>query len=170
MTKPTAKKKPTKKTGSTKQGQAKMGRPPKLVDDEKTIAAISAIASVGGTQHEAAAHLGVSPRCFEEFLRTQKKARDAWDKGMGNMRLSIRRAQMKSALGGSAAMQIWLGKQYLGQKDKSETELTGKDGGPIETKQTIDVSRLSDEELAAYRLLSAAASRNRPGDQPPSMH
>jgi hypothetical protein len=31
-------------------------------------------------------------------------------------------------------MQIWLGKQYLGQKDVSRTEHTGPEGAPIETK------------------------------------
>lgn len=31
-------------------------------------------------------------------------------------------------------MQIWLGKQYLGQKDVSRTEHTGADGAPINTK------------------------------------
>lgn len=31
-------------------------------------------------------------------------------------------------------MQIWLGKQYLGQKDVTRTEHTGADGKPIENK------------------------------------
>lgn len=49
-------------------------------------------------------------------------------------------------------------------------EHTGKDGGPIETKQTIDLSKLTDDELAAYRTLSAASARNRSGDKPPAVH
>lgn len=31
-------------------------------------------------------------------------------------------------------MQIWLGKQYLGQKDVSRTEHTGPDGRPVQTE------------------------------------
>lgn len=48
--------------------------------------------------------------------------------------------QFKNAQAGNVTMQIWLGKQYLGQKDKQEVEQYGKDGGPIqqETKVTLD--------------------------------
>lgn len=35
---------------------------------------------------------------------------------------SLRRAQIKTALSGNATMQIWLGKQYLGQSDKLEID------------------------------------------------
>lgn len=49
-------------------------------------------------------------------------------------------------------------------------EHTGKDGGPIETKQSIDVSKLTDDELEAYRIVLAASARNRAGDQPASVH
>jgi hypothetical protein len=35
-------------------------------------------------------------------------------------RISLRRAQMKSAIGGSVPMQIWLGKQYLGQRENRD--------------------------------------------------
>ena len=35
-------------------------------------------------------------------------------------RISLRRAQFEKALGGNVAMQIWLGKQHIDQKDKIE--------------------------------------------------
>ena len=35
-------------------------------------------------------------------------------------KISLRRAQFEKALGGNVAMQIWLGKQHLDQKDKIE--------------------------------------------------
>lgn len=35
--------------------------------------------------------------------------------------------------GGSTGMQIWLGKQWIGQKDKAAHEHSGPAGGPIET-------------------------------------
>lgn len=46
--------------------------------------------------------------------------------------------------GGATGMQIWLGKQWLGQKEKSAFEHTGKDGGPIEIG---DLKNKSKEEL-----------------------
>ena len=44
----------------------------------------------------------------------------------GTGQASLRRVQWESALDGSAAMQIWLGKQWLGQADKLESKITEK--------------------------------------------
>lgn len=44
----------------------------------------------------------------------------------------LRVAQFKQAIGGNTTMLIWLGKQRLGQTEKSQQEITGKDGGPQE--------------------------------------
>ena len=41
----------------------------------------------------------------------------------GKGKISLRRAQFQKALSGNPTMQIWLGKQYLNQKDKQEIEL-----------------------------------------------
>ena len=45
-------------------------------------------------------------------------------KGHENYNTKLREAQTKSALGGNVTMQIWLGKQYLKQTDKQETDIT----------------------------------------------
>lgn len=86
------------------------------------------------TQSEIAAVLGVSLGVLEhdpEFQRIHKK-------GMEHGRASLRRMQYKSAEAGNVTAQIWLGKQYLGQKDKQE--FTGKDDGPIQTETTLSLS------------------------------
>lgn len=55
-------------------------------------------------------------------------------------KISLRRAQFQAAtVKGNISMMIWLGKQYLDQRDKQETEITG---APIQIK--IDSS---DEKL-----------------------
>ena len=46
--------------------------------------------------------------CFKRFSATGK--------------VSLRRSQFKYAVAGNATLLIWLGKQYLGQSDKQETE------------------------------------------------
>jgi hypothetical protein len=43
---------------------------------------------------------------------------------LGTGKISLRRLQWKNAENGSVPMQIWLGKQMLGQTDKVETENT----------------------------------------------
>lgn len=61
--------------------------------------------------------------------------------------VSLRRAQFKSAIGtdkssGNVVMQIWLGKQYLGQSDKMELKDPSADG-------RSELDKLSDDELLA---------------------
>lgn len=41
-------------------------------------------------------------------------------------KMSLRRKQFETAMSGSVPLMIWLGKQTLGQTDKSETETTVK--------------------------------------------
>ena len=100
------------------------GRPPVEID----YAACEKLARIMCTQSEIAEVLGVSLATLEhdkEFLRIHRKGIEAW-------KASLRRMQWKSAEDGNVTSQIWLGKQYLGQRDKQDTEITGKDGGPVE--------------------------------------
>ncbi len=55
-------------------------------------------------------------------------------KQMAFAKPKLRKAQFDCAMSGNATMLIWLGKQYLGQVDKQEHEITGAGGGPIEVK------------------------------------
>lgn len=97
----------------------KGGRPPKLIADDKTMATISGLARIQCTNVEAAAVLGVCRETFEQFLGREEKAKDAWEHGKQNGLASLRRNQFKMSEA-NATMAIWLGKQYLGQKDKHE--------------------------------------------------
>jgi hypothetical protein len=80
---------------------------------------------------------GVLKACsktFENYLRHNKKTREAWENGREEGRASLRRLQWRSAEH-SVAMQIWLGKQFLGQTDKQEQ--SGANGGPVREIQVI---------------------------------
>lgn len=46
-------------------------------------------------------------------------------------KMSLRRAQWKSAESGNVTMQIWLGKQWLGQKEQSEVSINRNDDETI---------------------------------------
>ena len=69
---------------------------------------------------------------------------------------SLRRAQWNTALEAkNAVMQIFLGKNMLGQADKQE--ITGANGGPIEH---TDLSALNPEELLTIKnLLEKAGNK-----------
>lgn len=88
---------------------------PKIQIDYDTVRKLS---NIQCTQEEIASFLGVSVRTLqrdEEFCRTYKIGQD-------NGKMSLRRMQFKLAEKNSA-MAIWLGKQYLGQKEKYPDEI-----------------------------------------------
>ena len=91
------------------------GRPKKEID----YISVEKLANIQCTQEEIANFLGLSVRTLqrdEEFCRIYKKGQD-------NGKMSLRRMQWKLAEK-SYAMAIFLGKQYLGQKDIVENQIT----------------------------------------------
>lgn len=73
-------------------------------------------------------------RCSEETIdrRIREKYDMSWKeyyakhKGIG--KVSLRRKQLEVALEGNPTLLIWLGKQFLEQKDQSKVEQTNIDG------------------------------------------
>ena len=66
-------------------------------------------------------------------------------------KMSLRRKQMQMALKGDRTLLIWLGKQYLGQKDRQSLEHSGEGGGSIK----IEV------ELATEKVINAIINKSR---------
>jgi hypothetical protein len=90
------------------------------------------------TNAEIAAWFGCSERTIEKRSKEPKLA-EVIARGKGKGRISIRRAQMKLLESGNAAMGIWLGKQFLGQRDVTPIELTGAQGKPVQlTLEVVD--------------------------------
>ena len=88
-----------------------MARPKKGID----YIAVEKLSTMQCTQEEIASFLNLSVRTLqrdEEFCRLFKKGRE-------NGKMSLRRMQFKLAEK-NASMAIFLGKQYLGQKDVIE--------------------------------------------------
>lgn len=80
--------------------------------------------------------------------------------GRGEDARDVRRIKFK--LHDKRAALVDLGK-HLGMF-KEKVEVSGPDGGPIQTEATFDLESLSDEELAALHTLHSAARRGREGD------
>ena len=59
---------------------------------------------------------------IENHCKSEKKVlfSEYYKKKSTGGKISLRRAQFKAANGGNITMLIWLGKQYLGQRDKHE--------------------------------------------------
>lgn len=109
---------------------AKMGRPLALNADEATLKTIKGLGQIQATSKECAAVLGVTEPTWIAFRKRHDPLIDeTLDAGRGEGLASLRRRQFKMAET-NPSMAIWLGKQYLGQHDKSE--LMGKDGSDLQ--------------------------------------
>lgn len=67
------------------------------------------------------------------------------NRGRAKGRISLRRAQMKLVEKGNAAMSIWLGKQWLNQRDVTPIELSGPNGKPTKISWEVINEIINDE-------------------------
>jgi hypothetical protein len=123
----------------------KRGRPKKFVDLEL----VEKLAHIQCTYPEVAATLGLS---VDTLLRNKDFA-TTYKRGAEGGRKSLRRMQFESANKGNIAMQIFLGKQYLGQSDHVVNEVRRlpslRDMTTEELRQAIDEYMSAFPELAA---------------------
>lgn len=88
----------------------KGGRPKKNIDLEL----VERLASIFCTQQDIADTLNVGLRTLQD----NSGFRTSYNKGFQNAKTSIRRAQFNAGVEkGNVNMLIWLGKQYLGQRE-----------------------------------------------------
>ena len=87
------------------------GRPKKEID----YVTVEKLANIQCTQDEIASFLSISTRT----LQRDEQFMELFNRGRENGKMSLRRIQWKHAEK-SVPMAIWLGKQYLGQRDKVE--------------------------------------------------
>ena len=92
-----------------------MARPKKY--DIDTVE-VEKLANYGCTNIEIADFFGCSPDLIE------KSYSEYLTKGRSSGKIRLRQMQWKSAEEGNVTMQIWLGKQMLGQSDKQEVTTT----------------------------------------------
>lgn len=101
------------------------GRPRIELDRE----ALRALAVMQGTYDEMAAVMGCSPDTLTRHYK------DVIDAARATGRMSLRRFQYVNARNGNATMQIWLGKQWLGQKDVATIETRELPGWDVVVEQ-----------------------------------
>lgn len=85
---------------------------------ERDLLIVEEMAKISCTKQEIAGVLGF----HENIFKHHQGLKDAYNRGHERMKTSLRRMQWKTAMKGNPIMQIFLGKQYLGQADKVETK------------------------------------------------
>lgn len=75
--------------------------------------------------------------------------------------ISLRRAQFQKAIDEkNTAMLIFLGKNWLGQRDRQDVKLSGSESNPIQINSSYDLSSLSEQELLSLREILVKAKKN----------
>lgn len=100
---------------------------------------VKELAALGCKITEMMAFFGVS-------RDTVYKYRDEIEAGKAELKMSLRRAQIKTALNGNATMLVWLGKQLLDQRDNHTTELTVKNADVALLREKLEIALELNEE------------------------
>jgi hypothetical protein len=101
-----------------------MARPARPID----LKLLEDLARIQCTDEEMASILGFTREGFRKRKQRQPELVGIIEKGKEAGQCSLRRLQWKSATNGNIAMQIWLGKQYLGQREpRHEVEVNDPD-------------------------------------------
>lgn len=118
-----------------------MARPKKEINEDQ----VFKLAAINCSLAEMAAVLD----CSEDTLG--RRFADVIKKGRENGRMSLKRKQYETAMGGNVTMMIWLGKQLLDQKDISRIELSQV---PDEVFQREAERRLNAAESSDIKKIS----------------
>lgn len=118
---------------------------------------IEALRLSGGIKAAAAGELGVSRTTLYKFIDDYPEVGEALSE-IDSEILDVAEAQVVKAIKTGEMQTV---RWYLELKGKDRgyvrrVETTGKDGGPVETQQKLDLSKLTDEEL---EILTKAAER-----------
>lgn len=110
----------------------KTGRP-KIEFTDKEWNSLDYMAIIHCTGEEMAGVLGVDYDTLNSRIKEKynESFSDWYKKASSKGNMSLRRCQWKSAEGGNATMQIFLGKQWLGQTDKVESTTSFEDLTPL---------------------------------------
>lgn len=137
-----------------------MGRHVRLKPDEETLARVKGLGEIQATYAECGAVLGVDKHTFVRFMERNSKAAEIFEQGKQVGLLSLRRAQFQKAIEEkNPTMMIWLGKQYLGQRDVFEHRMGETDSKPLKF-------RLTDDELLLIASGGAKPGRGSSGSTP----
>jgi hypothetical protein len=123
-----------------------MGRKKKDIDWSN----VDKMLRAGCTGTEVAASLGIHANTLYLACQTENKCDfseySAEKKAIGYKMLKL--ARLETALNGNTTMQIWLSKQWLGERDKTDMDISGK--------IDMDITKLTNEQLNALLARSLA--------------
>ncbi len=116
--------------------------------DEERLKVLIELIKIQCTKEEISRVLNTSRRSLERELQAAGYSyKQLYEQHQADGNASLRRSQWAAARHGNAAMLIWLGKQYLGQRDMQHVDNTSSDGSMSPHKRKLTGADL-DKELA----------------------
>lgn len=109
----------------------KAGRPKANIDLQE----LEKLAAMQATGEEIARWFKVGHATWERRAK-KEPYRSIIENGRAIGKVSVRRRQFELAMAGDKTMLVWLGKQWLGQRDNLDSQVSGPNGGPIEISST----------------------------------
>jgi len=109
------------------------------------------------TLGEIASWFDCSPDTIERAVNREKNTSfaDYFAKKRCSGMVSLRRAQYQAATKGNATMLIWLGKQWLGQRDtRQESTITIDDKRPVRNRSMAELDALIDAGEIAIKSMT----------------
>lgn len=134
-----------KNTTVSKRGYVGEGRP-RVQWDYRTI---TKLAKIQCTQAEICSFLN----CSEDAFQRDPQCMEIFGKWKDHGRISVRRAQYREMLKGNSTMLIWLGKQYLGQRDHQV--FSGPNDTPLIPAVTSEEGQQDLARRIAFMLVEA---------------
>lgn len=122
----------------------KMGRPAKEINKD----VFENLCRIQCTEEEIAGVFDCSIDTINRWCKKNygKTFADIYKSKSAAGKMSLRRWQFDTAKRGNATMQIWLGRQYLGQADKQEIEQTENKEITINITPATPIEECDDEE------------------------
>lgn len=105
--------------------------------DEKIAAQVKVLVAVGVVQEDIALMVGIGEKTLAKYYGTELKLGRLQANAKVSSRLFRDATENKGKEGITAA--IWWEKTRMGMSEKSKLELTGKNGGPVESQTTATV-------------------------------
>jgi|TARA_R110000744_G_scaffold331815_3_gene437266 hypothetical protein len=113
------------------------GRPPVVFSPEE-IAQVETLSAVM-SKYQIADFFNISPTTLREVENRQKEVSDSYKRGKAKAIGAIGQSLLKQAREGNLGAQIFYLKTQAGWKETEKREISGADGGPIDTVWTINV-------------------------------
>ncbi|EJF89107.1 hypothetical protein [Bartonella tamiae] len=117
-----------------------------LIPDEEILALVKSLGEAQATKREMAQYLTLSPAVLESAFKRHKILQETYDKAKISGLIALKKAQLKLAQT-NATMAIWLGKQYLKQKDKHDISASEATPFILERIEHIIIDPQNDKNL-----------------------